>query len=240
MFRKALYFIALLALAGCALPRSINSPEKIAQIKSVILISAVEDKLMLNYIGFTVFNNKRYEVPVDWRLNDFFREEMAKSLSGRYEIRPFEYDPKAFSGAADSGDATLGTATETTKRLKQAVPPDLADAIIVVVSDSSASLGARIAQDTVVGAHYTMNVYDGHSLEPIAQSFGGIRCSSSFCLNGYDPMIWPTSFRWSGGEPATSLTPQMRDEIRRLATLMLRDSVPQTLGRLKLLPSDGQ
>ncbi len=235
MFRRILCFTVLLALSGCALPRSISSPEKIAQIKTVIVMPAMEEKLTLSYVGFTVFNNEKASLPVDWRFNDLLREEMTKALSPRYEIRPFTYDPAALAGAYNSDDATLGTADKTTKLLGAVAKPGLADAIIVLVSDRSASIGASRPQGTFIGTSYTMNVYDGQTLMPIAQSYGGIACRRGLCANGYQSMVEAASFRWLGEPPETAIKPHF-EEIRSTAAKMLVESVPHTLGRLGLTP----
>lgn len=232
----SVWLIALFLLGGCALPRQISSPEKLASIKSVIVISGVDETVSLSYTGLTVFNNTTETVPVDWKFNEKILDLLKAQLQPRYQIVPFVYDPAAFQGARASNDTSLGVATGATERVKRHVKPGLADAIVVVSGGPGGYLSFnRVPYGPQVSTSYTINVFDGATLEPIAQSFSGIPCERSLCLNGFEfasrqmPNLPWRGERYAAMPPATAAS--FRMGIEELIVI----SVPNTLQRLRLI-----
>lgn len=226
--------LTIFAVAGCALPRHINSPERLAQIKSIAVIAAFEKRINLSYVGLTVFNNKSTFFPVDWDISRIVRDRIVAELGPRYVIRPFLYDISVFEGADTSSDTTLGTATEVTKRLKSIAKPGIADAFVLATSDASGGMGDG-RNENAVGIFYTVTVFDGNSLEPIAQSYSGVPCERTLCLSGYEFPSRRIAYVWKG-EPYDKIPQHVRDEIRSKILELIDVSVPHTLGLLNLIP----
>jgi hypothetical protein len=240
MKRYVVWLAALFLLSACALPRQVSSPEKLANIKSVIVISGVDETFGLGYVGLTVFNNTSETVPVDWKFNETTLKLLKAQLETRYTIVPFAYDFRQFQGSATSNDVSLGTATEVTARLKQVAKPGMADAFVVLTGRSGGYLSSnRRTYGMQVGLGYTINVFDGTTLEPIAQSFSGVPCERTLCLNGYDYPARKVELPWRG-EPYSSLSADTVTNIRLIVFDLLERSIPNTLQRLRLVPAPAQ
>lgn len=236
MRKVAVWLVAVLVLGACALPRQISSPEKLASIKSVILISGLDETVSLSYTGLTVFNNTRETVPVDWKFNDKILDLLRTQLQTRYQIVPFPYDRAAFQGARVSNDTSFGVARGATEQVKRHVKPGLADAIVVVSGEAGGYLSFnRVPYGPQVSISYTINVFDGATLEPIAQSFSGIPCERSLCLNGFEfASRQAPNLPWRG-EPYATMPPATVASFRASIEELLVISVPNTLQRLRLI-----
>ena len=234
MFSKLPCLGLLLVVAGCAVPRGIESPEKIAAIRSVTVISSFEDKFGFGYTGFTVFNNKSMLVPVDWHMGDYTRYRIVDALRQRYEIRQPGFDPRAFTGVNTGRDEANNAATALTARLKEVAKPGQVDAYLIVISRFTGSLASRNIGPSELNTYYSATVFDGHTLEPIAQAASARPCRQAVCLLGYERLSQTIPLPWNG-EAYETLQPFQKELLRKTVMQLIDESIPFTLQRLKLL-----
>src|SRR4051794_12382860 len=173
MPRLILAVLLLLLPAGC-LTYSV-SPGKLSGIKTVGVVSALENKFTFKTVGYTVFGNDEKEVPINEPLgiDDFIAEQMTQMLGSRYDVRPVTYRKSAFPPEG-----------ETKQALRNDVTPQGLDAYVVVTPASSpygytnqSVVGLGIVSGHVrpfslslqhqLHALYFVSVYDGHTLERI-------------------------------------------------------------------------
>ena len=89
---------AVALAAGPAAAAKPTTAEKLAHVKSIGVISTIGQAFTLQFIGFTVFNNKEQRLPIeDWRIDERVAARIKAHLDGRFEVRPVEYDPAAFA-----------------------------------------------------------------------------------------------------------------------------------------------
>lgn len=101
VFLRRLLLLAVAALAGCVTTASrLSNPE---QYRSVIAIAAMPNSLPVNYIGLTVFNNRREIARVDWGLTDLALKELTGQLGRRYQVAPLPIDPMVLTGKHRDG-----------------------------------------------------------------------------------------------------------------------------------------
>lgn len=91
MKRIAAIAFGLLLVAGCT-PQQM-APQQAAQIKSLALVTGFGEQIELNFVGFTIFTNKRENATVEWQIDKHFKQRAAADLQGRYELREIAYDP---------------------------------------------------------------------------------------------------------------------------------------------------
>ena len=82
--------MGLLALAACTQP---SGPQQPIQIGSLGIITGFGEQIELNFVGFTVFTNKRESVSVDWQIDQHFKQKATAGLGGRYPLVPIAYNP---------------------------------------------------------------------------------------------------------------------------------------------------
>lgn len=248
MKRAAIWLLLLVALAACATP-GVPS-EKASKIKSVAVVSRLGDELRLQYVGQTVFSNSTQVVPVDWAIDDHMVRALARSLSGKYEIRLFPYDSAAVFGARDFGDRAFGQAPAYVERLRAAAKPGFVDAYVVVsAAPSEDELGPSnqvlegyavysrrrllygAPQAAAVYVSYQIEVIDGRNFERIGAVDGRIG-GLNHKRNGELPsravnLIWH-------GEPYATIAEPQRQQVRSAILELIGESVPYTLDRLQL------
>jgi hypothetical protein len=236
--RRLFAAFAALSLAGCAGPSSVGSPVA-AGWRSIAVIAVVDDEIHLNYVGATVFNNTNETVPVDWKIGEAVQARLEDVLRTRFEVRSLSFDPAVFRGAHPS--KMMGTG-DLTARLKSAVKPGLVDAIVIAAGfGAGVSVGrpTSFSDNRFVGAAYTLTVFDGNTLEPVAHENGQLACAKSLCFPVDYIVKRDVDLGWRG-EPASTLSAETREKIRSIMFELIDESVPNTVRQMKLLsPSAG-
>ena len=167
--------LLLLVPAACA--TGSVPPEKLSRIKTVGIVSALENEFTFKTVGFTVFGNDEKKVPIDEPLgvDDSVVEQLTRMLGKRYDVRPVTYSKAAF------------TPGRVAKALHDVTPQGL-DAYVVVVPASSgfgntnqgvSGLGivdgGSFTSRRQLHALYAVDVFDGRSYELIGAARGPVR-----------------------------------------------------------------
>lgn len=91
---SALVFIALSELSSA----SASDADKIANIHTIGIVSAIGHEAALQNVGIMVFTNGLEKVPIDdWGLDDAVIADATSLLSGRVTVRPVQYDRVTFA-----------------------------------------------------------------------------------------------------------------------------------------------
>lgn len=228
MFKATVALLTLL-VAGCTTPGQVGALDA-AKIKSVIVVGAIQNELLLQFAGSTPANGTSQSVPSDWDVNAIARDQITQALRGHYEVRAFHYGDDAFRGVID---APVRVPKNLTERLKAVVPADVADVIIV----ASATETGRVlvsSRRTAVEIGYWLTVYDGRTREPIVRAWVGLPCTRMVCLDGYDQPVEDLAVTWSGA-PDGDLPPQVRAQVRSGIADLIARGTPNTLARLRLV-----
>ncbi len=176
MKNLVLTFLALI-LSACASP---VPSEKLTDIKSVAIISAIGDTVTFQDIGTTVFENKNEPASIaSWGIDDLVTETAAARLKGRYDVRSLNYDRSAFLNVDGSALGDI---------VRSAGGEEPIDAYIVVEKLRTADVIGQTNQpleglglyrrnflglNTVaVYAAYRVVVVDGHSFGIIGSAEG--------------------------------------------------------------------
>jgi hypothetical protein len=236
----SLLLLTTLALGGCAAPSEVT-PEAAAKLKTLGVISLIGGTLKFEQLSLTAFSNEHFEYPAtEFGIDTFTAQTVAKSLAGRYDVRPVKFNPADFAddkitlkdetSTFDSGEP-IGAVIRA-----KASPNDL-DAYIVVTdgtgmignsNQTQSGVGMRrqhrlLWHDYFTHAIYYLTVVDGHTGKVIAQSM--------------DPA-------WGGTEVDESYWPFDEDNIsadqaKKIAEVDKQDiasSMPDALKALNLLP----
>src|SRR5690349_25166764 len=96
MLRLLTALLLLLVPAACA-TKPVAS-EKLSGIKTVGIVSALENEFSFKTIGFMVFGNEERRALIDVPLgvDDLIVERMTQLLGGRYDVRPVTYRKAEF------------------------------------------------------------------------------------------------------------------------------------------------
>jgi hypothetical protein len=223
MLKNTVMMLALL-VAGCAAPGQVG-PVDAAKIKSVIVIGAIPNELIVENAGVN------QSMPIDWDVGRIARDQVMQALRGRYEVRPFSEDDGAFRGVVDPPVRFPKLMTE---RLQAVVAPGSADAILVASGTESARviIGSRLE---FIQIGYWLTLYDGKTREPVARAWVGLPCARVLCLDGFEQPTADLPFKWPS-ESHDELPKQRRDQIRSSLADLIGRSMPNTLARLRLIP----
>jgi len=238
----AIFVVAL--LASCA-PQM--TPQQTAQIKSLTVVTGFGEQIELNFVGFTVFTNKRENVSVDWNIDGHFKQRTLAELGSRYSFLDANYDAaKLLQPRQDlfGGDPAIALVQSVTK-------PGASDAVLYFGPTgyedtlghsnqyvSGLGLYARSVfglgqQRNVVFAAYRAILFDGKTLQPIAQaralfpfSMGGIFGGSGSRIPNTPSINFPE--RYDG------LTSGQRTLIQRQIFELIDKTMPGVLTDLVL------
>lgn len=226
--RVAAVLAAVLGLFGCVGNRPVvTNPE---QYRTAIVVAALPETLVNSYIGVTVFQNEREIVPVEWGLSDKALGHLATAAGRRYQVTPVAVDPVAFEGLALNDEAKVPEA------LKRAVGARSADLVIFMdavtsvkpgdTNPNSPRMGAILGErafgkdaGTSIMVMANFRVYDGRSFSQIASTGVGAR--------------QPFQHR-TRGEPHSSFTPQVKEDVRAAVLARLPEAVELGLRQLGL------
>ena len=205
--------------------------QKLADVKTIAVVSALGDEITFQHVGFTVFTNDRQTSHVDWKLDDFATQEIAAMLAGRFEVRTVNYDRAKFREHSDQG--LWGEWASSNALLKQTAKSGEVDAYCIVRTrnwpDAIArsnqeisgiglySRGGLFASGLIVASYasYQIEIIDGRTFATIA------------AVPGTLPRPAPV------GIPFSSLGPS-------IDTLPFKDSTVPWAARLEAMPHEQQ
>jgi hypothetical protein len=244
MPRVVAAIIAMALLAGCA-PQV--TPQQTAQIKSLTVVTGFGEQIELNFVGFTVFTNKRETVPVDWNIDGHFKERALAELGSRYGFQAVTYDPAKLRQPRQE----LFGSDPAVALVQSVVRQGVADAVLYfgpsgfedtlghsnqyveglgLYGRSALGLGQ---QRNVVFAAYRAILFDGKTLQPVAQaralfpfSMGGIFGGSGSRIPNTPSINFPDRY--------DSLSPGQRTIIQRQIFELIDKTLPQVLADLAL------
>ncbi len=140
--------LLILALSGCVADHR-PPPDRLAEIKTIGVISAIGDRLTFETIGASVFGNVEVTEPVEWGIDQDVAGRIAAALPKRYTIAPVSYDAAAFDKIAWADESAPAAGFRDTARrrvedvLRAAASPQGLDAYIVVTKATSAYAGGH-------------------------------------------------------------------------------------------------
>src|SRR5258707_10311852 len=156
---------------------------KLQAVKTVGIISAVGDEMSFVQAGLTGLNNPAQSLPIrSWGLDDLIVQQATIALSGRFEVRPVNYQRSAFAAIKDSPVAPVNLVRgDPFKQLvRTEVSPQGLDAYIVITKAKSNFNGSRkvegigfITYGTVLASYnqiyalYEIRVFDGKNFDVI-------------------------------------------------------------------------
>src|SRR5277367_4048792 len=98
-----------LMLSACAVPHTVSQNKTI---KNIAVISALDERLSLSYVGITVFNNTHEVVALDWSINERGNGILKRLLQKKYGIVPYGIDINELKGAHSESEQMAGTFKE--------------------------------------------------------------------------------------------------------------------------------
>jgi hypothetical protein len=234
MPRLIVAVLLLLVPAACA--TGSVPPEKLSRIKTVGLVSALENDFTFKTVGFTVFGNDERKVPIDEPLgvDDSVLEQLTQMLGKRYDVRPVTYR----KAAVIPGDVA--------KALRDVSPQGL-DAYVVVVPASSgfgntnqsvSGLGivdgGSFTSRRQLHALYAVDVFDGHSYELIGAARAPIKDGSLLPAIRGPAMLLSTDFP-SQIDRMSAMPDLQRKMLGGYLKSLAAGGMPATLHELRLI-----
>ena len=183
------------------------SPQQLARIHTIGIISVLGDTLTLKDVGLMVFGNSETPESVTaWGLDDHISKEVATWLWQRYTIKPVTYDKSAFADIRpnifDPLESELG------KRVK-ALGPNGVDAYVIVYGTYAQDwIGGTNQFLKGIGIYHHLNwngIYAVYSVFVIDASSGETIASGDALVpkgGGFDEEPWQASDEslWPGSE----------------------------------------
>ena len=204
-----------------------------SKIRKIGIVSFVPNVFHLEYVGFTVFDNKAQDLDVsDWNANATIVKEAARILSPQYQIVPVSYDPATFA------DIKLWSVLDSTpKEFASLRPAEDVDAYLIFVdgyepfeSLDIAGMGrfrrgmlfSKVRE--VLHADFTAYLVDAHDLSRIHWDKS----------EKPDPSIGDRRVV-TIDDPTATLSDAERADLRSKVTALLVEEVDATLPELKLV-----
>lgn len=220
------------AYAGSASGQSI-APRRDAG-KCVGVISAIGDTVAVAKIGFTVFNNESFKVPIDaWRIDDLVFSKIASVLGGRSNLKRVSVPKGAFAALEEGYSPFSDPAEGAGTILAKIIPTPRCDRYIVVMKTRRAlKTGQRVdgfglsfqGNQYYASAAFSLNIYDGQNFALLKKhpaltgekNFLGRRIAPG---REVDAAWWPTAHGTFG--------PAARDGFRSFVLESLEATVPE-------------
>jgi hypothetical protein len=242
VFHRSFLAFAFLVVTGSASAGT----DKLANIHSVAVISAIGDELELRQVGLMVFSNAATPVSIrDWNLDDAIEKTVGAALSSRFTVVLVPHDRASFAsirpGMFNSFEHQAG-------RLIAAMPAGAVDAYVVVfrMTLQDPIMGTNQNLDGIgfyhhglgfghainaIYAFYAVGVFDAKTGEMLRS--GGAE-STMKTLFGYaapwlacDPSLWPDS--------PDALSAGQREQIRGLVFTLIGTSLNHGLANADLI-----
>ena len=236
---------ALLAVNLSACATFETGETKLQAVKTVGIISAVGDDMSFVKAGLTGLNNPAQSLPIrSWGLDDLIVQQATTALSGRFEVRPVNYQRSAFAAIKDSPVAPVNLVRgDPFKQLVQTeVSPQGLDAYIVITkAKSNFGGGSRkvegigfIAYGTVLASYnqiyalYEIRVFDGKTFDVIEKRAAPpLDNSAAMKLPGPSQLV-DESFAPNPGDPAQN------EKLHAAIADLVARSLPSTLSDMHL------
>ncbi|MCP3446081.1 hypothetical protein [Bradyrhizobium sp. CCGUVB14] len=213
---------------------------KLKSVKTVGIISAMGDQFTYAKTGLTGLNNSPRSIPIaSWGLDDLIAQEVAKALSGRFQVQPVTYPRATFATTQEStiGAVNLVRGDPFKKLVETEVSPRGLDAYIIITKAKASFGGGNrkvegvglITYSTVlesfdlVHALYEVRVVDGKTFDVIEKLAAG-------------PQDGASSVRLPGPSLMIDAGFDTRDEnLRRTIVDLITRSLPNTLNDMHLI-----
>ena len=228
MIKRILIGLALLMLGGCA-ARPTMSPQQVAAIKTISIVSAIGDDMMTMDIPLFGMGASTTNGPItDLGLDPYLIGQIGDRLKDRFQIIPVSYQSEEFRSGRMK--APIGETIHQRTTLPPAGPAAV-DAYIVATTANveirSAGRhvrGAFMTRFTTVGGYeydagviYTMTVIDGHDFKTLAH----------IDVLDYDAVA---ASYWA--DDINKLTPEQRKNLKDELQSQLSSTVRPALKRL--------
>ncbi len=256
MIRILTVVAAMLLVAGCQDPQSTASPTaprnsstKTAQIKTIAIIIAFDNRVETKYIASAPVNSTTEKARAEWPIDDYVRNVTVNLLKDRYTIKDVAYSPGTLRAERDTGNLLFGGEPDASERVRRVIQPGTVDAIVFIAPSSTDSgNGAVIKPLEGVGYYskstlffgsqewvyvsYRITLLDGRTLQTIDYATGGTPSGGLFggaSLSYRDVSGWP-----SASVGYIGLSPAYREQFKKLTYDIFNVSLPDTLHRLGL------
>ncbi len=236
-------------VSGCA--GTSLKPEAQKAIHSIGIISSIGDELTMQNVPLFRWDQEEFHHEIaSWEMDDYAADQIKEHLQGQYRVVPVQYDRAAFDGESIVLDGWEGPAVDGRpigELVRSHVRGEPADAYLVVVKqDLGAGTSATIGRGfgmfrwpTMLGnlyyayAGYGMVIIDGRSYEPLAAMQAMDKFETPFNSNFHGkPNHKVTEAYWMEGEG--QLSPSKQELLKKEFRLLLAETIPGTLERLKL------
>jgi hypothetical protein len=237
-------------VSGCA-GKPLN-PEAQKTIRTIGIVSSIGDELTMQNVPLFRWDQEEFHHEIaGWEMDDYAVAQIEQRLQDKYTIVPVQYDRAAFDGESIVLDGWKGPAVDGRPigELVQAhVRGEPADAYLVVVKQhvgagTSATGGQGFGMfrwPTMLGnlyyayAGYGIVIVDGRSYEPLAAMEAMDKFETPFNSNFHGkPNHKVTEAYWMEGEG--QLSPDKQELLKKEFQLLLGETIPGTLERLKLM-----
>lgn len=254
MIRFLLAASFVLMLAACnsdgLTPVSQASPQKLAQIKTIAIVTAFDNRIETKYIAEMASNNWTQKYKVEWPIDDYVRNAAANLLRDRYTIKDIPYSTAAVYQEAGVGNILWGGAPEVGPRAQKVIPAGAVDVIVFIAPSLRDSGNGALLSKPLEGVGYyskhnlfygliqwvyvayQVTLIDGRTFQAIDYATGGSPGNNflkSTAMPYRDVKGWPPANLVYGG-----LSKQQREEFQRLTYDMFDTTLPDTFKRLGL------
>lgn len=251
--RQRVYAAITMLIALCvsaAIGRADNAA-KLANVKTIGVVSALGDTLYNVRIGSTAFTNARSTVEVaDWKLDEFVITEAAAQLAGRFATNPVTYDRADFTPAPSEwrGHSEL----DVEEVMGRAKPADGAaiDAYLVLHNIVLGDVFALTNQNFyAAGLHHRVGLFgdtmDGifiAAMLTLVDARTGKKIDSSvFVIPGGESLFvnFTPAHRVLKEPPWDEnfvMTPEQRDRAQAEFKSLISEALTRSLRRIDLLP----
>ncbi|HVJ42555.1 MAG TPA: hypothetical protein VM639_13715 [Dongiaceae bacterium] len=211
--------------------RQVMTPQQVAAIKTIAIVSSVGDEMMTIDVPFFGLGSSVTKGPIaDLDLDTHVIAQLTDRLKDHYQIVPVNYKSTDFR--SDRMKAPIGTVVHDATTLPSGTPT--VDAYIVLttttieIRNSGRHVrGAFMARLATVSGHehyagviFKMTVVDGHSFQPI----------SNIDVVDYDAV---NQDYWADG--VSALTASQRDKLKQELNSQLDATLRPALKRLPLI-----
>ena len=212
-----------------------------ADIKTIGLVSAIGNELLLRHLGGTRFSQSENALPIpDWQVDRDVEKIARSALGKRFTIKDIDFDRAALAQARFlDGDGKWVSAVPALK------PSQDVDAYVVILKHPlrlgrSVFDGAGVGvwnhslpaarEETAIFANYAIALVDARTLELIVGLVGTMDTSVPI----RKPYKLIDNGLWRASAPLSSET---SSEVQETLTSLFANSVPETLLRLQLTGS---
>lgn len=239
-----------IALATCLFqPLAASAADKLANVKSVAIISALGDCLNLRDVEpvGTIFNTVHPEcVPIEsWGIDDLITQQLTTALSGRFTVKPVTYNRDDFVHVSLS--VIPGTQVPVEKQLRALNNPGVDAYVVVTKMSLSNAIGddnntlvdglgighesSLFSQTTKMFAIYAIRIIDARTFDTL-ETEGAHLPKTGFLprvpIVDVDKSLWSSS--------AKDMTDDQKAKARARLTSLIQDSIGATLHYMELAP----